>query len=80
MTAKSQKSLIREYLEAGNSITPEEARVKFGCGRLSARVGEINVDLDREYNACRIVCKMIPITGFNGKKKMIGQYRMTSVF
>ncbi len=35
---KSQKAIIREYLEAGNSITQLEALRLFGCFRLGARI------------------------------------------
>ena len=76
MTAKSQKQSIREYLEKGNSITGKEADKMFGCGRLPARVLEINEDLYREQSIYWIICEMIPIIGFNGKHKRIGRYRM----
>ena len=38
---KSQNEAIREYLEAGHSITPLEALNKFGCFRLGARIADL---------------------------------------
>jgi hypothetical protein len=38
---KSQTQLIKNYLEAGNSITPIEALNLFGCFRLSARIKDL---------------------------------------
>ena len=35
---KGQTKAIKDYLEAGNSITSMEAYDKFGCTRLSARI------------------------------------------
>ena len=75
---KSQKQMIREYLEAGNTITPMEALTKFGCNRLSARIDEIKNDLydsDRDYLAT-IQTIMIPVIGFGGQTKRVAQYSM----
>ena len=38
---KTQQQHIREYLEAGNSITPLEALEKFGCFRLGAQIFDL---------------------------------------
>lgn len=38
---KSQNQAIREYLEAGHSITPLEALNKFNCFRLGARIADL---------------------------------------
>lgn len=38
---KSQNEAIREYLEAGHSITPLEALNKFCCFRLGARIADL---------------------------------------
>ena len=38
---KSQTKAIKDYLEAGNSITSMEAYDKFGCTRLSARIFDL---------------------------------------
>jgi len=75
---KSQKQMIREYLEAGNTITPMEALTKFGCNRLSARIDEIKNDLydsDRDYLAT-IQTIMIPVVGINGQIKRVARYSM----
>ncbi len=48
----SQKSYIKAYLLAGNSITPFEALEHFGCYRLQARISELrnkeNMDIITE--------------------------------
>lgn len=36
-----QNTLIRNYLENGNSITPLDALKLFGCFRLSARIHDL---------------------------------------
>lgn len=38
---KAQNQAIREYLEAGHSITPLEALNKFNCLRLGARIADL---------------------------------------
>lgn len=38
---KSQNAMIREYLEAGHSITPMDALNMFGCFRLGARIADL---------------------------------------
>ena len=40
-STKTQQQHIREYLEAGNSITPLEALEKFGCFRLGAQIFDL---------------------------------------
>lgn len=37
----SQVSEIKAYLDAGNSLTPIEALMKFGCFRLAARIKDL---------------------------------------
>lgn len=37
----SQNKQIKAYLDAGNSLTPIEALMKFGCFRLAARIKEL---------------------------------------
>ena len=41
MATKTQKELIREYLERGNSLTPMDALELFGCFRLATRIFEL---------------------------------------
>jgi len=41
MKHKSQMQRILARLEKGKSITPLEALEKFGCFRLSARIGQL---------------------------------------
>lgn len=41
MKHKSQLAKILTRLEKGKSITPLEALEKFGCFRLSARIGQL---------------------------------------
>jgi hypothetical protein len=41
MEAKSQKQLVLEYLEKGNTITPIEALNMFGTFRLASRINEL---------------------------------------
>lgn len=38
---KSQNAMIKEYLEAGHSITPIDALNMFGCFRLGARIADL---------------------------------------
>jgi hypothetical protein len=38
---ETQNTLIRNYLENGNSITPLDALNLFGCFRLSARIYDL---------------------------------------
>ena len=40
-TSVSQNALIREYLEAGNTITSLEALNLFGCMRLASRICDL---------------------------------------
>ena len=79
---KSQKQMIREYLEAGNTLTPMEALTKFGCNRLSARIKEIREDgwaeyLDSNDGALNIITtEMIQVIGFNGMAKRVARYSL----
>jgi len=78
---KSQKQMIREYLEDGNVITPEDARIRFGCNRLSGRIKEIREDLEWENIIDQMAIKyidteMIPVIGFGGQTKRVAQYSM----
>lgn len=41
MAKQSQRDLILQYLESGNSITQMEAIEMFGCTRLAARINEL---------------------------------------
>lgn len=41
MARKSQKEMILEYMESGNSITQIEATERFGCTRLASRINEL---------------------------------------
>lgn len=36
--------LIKKWLEAGNTIDAELARVKFGCHRLASRISDLRSD------------------------------------
>ena len=38
---KTQNQQIKEYLEAGNKITPIEALNMFGCFRLASRISDL---------------------------------------
>lgn len=38
---KTQKQMIREYLESGKSLTPLQALNRMRCFRLSARISEL---------------------------------------
>ena len=40
-TTLSQTRAILAYMQAGNAITPEDARKMFGCSRLSGRIKDI---------------------------------------
>ena len=78
---KSQKQMIREYLEAGNTITPMEALTKFGCNRLSGRIKEIREDFEGENFIDQMSIKyidteMIPVIGFGGQTKRVARYSM----
>lgn len=56
---KTQQQHIREYLEAGNSITPLEALEKFGCFRLGAQI----FDLKKKGMAIEMTMKTDENTG-----------------
>ena len=47
---KTQKQQIREYLEAGNSITQLAALNDFGCMRLADVIFKIRNDYQDEYD------------------------------
>lgn len=53
--AKSQKSLVLEYIERNGSITPLEAQKHIGCLRLGARIWDLKHD---GYN---IVTEMVRV-------------------
>lgn len=38
---KSQAAMILAYISAGNSITADESKNKFGCARLAARICDL---------------------------------------
>ena len=40
-TSSSHRAVIRQHLEAGNSLTSLQALNHFGCARLAARIGEL---------------------------------------
>jgi hypothetical protein len=41
VTTESQRKRISEWFEIGHELTPKEARERFKCERLAARVKEI---------------------------------------
>lgn len=63
----TQCDQIREWLEAGNSITPLEALQQFGCMALSQRIGE----LKREHGLS-IETEMIELPN----KKRVARYSL----
>lgn len=52
---ESQSQLLRAHLESGKEITAKDALLKFGIGRLSARIHELRVDhnlvIDTRYES-----------------------------
>lgn len=44
MTIESQRVRVKNYLEAGNKLTPIEALDKFGCFRLAAVIHVLKKD------------------------------------
>lgn len=58
-STKSQQQHIKEYLEAGHSITPLEALEMFGCFRLGAQI----FDLKKKGMAIEMVMKKDENTG-----------------
>ena len=48
----SHRTKIREYLEAGNTVTAIEALEKFNCFRLAARIDDLRregLDIETEF-------------------------------
>lgn len=41
MDTASQKKLILETLKRGETLTPDEAKARFRCGRLAPRIKEL---------------------------------------
>ena len=52
----NQTQAIKEYLEAGNTLTSMEAFEKFGCTRLSAKIFNLRKD---GYNIDAIPCTSV---------------------
>ena len=64
----TQADAILNHLQAGNTITPLDAYMLYGCLALHSRVAELR---ERKYN---IKCKLISVGGH----KRVGQYRLIS--
>ena len=58
--ALKQTEAIKQYLDAGNTITAIEALNKFGCFRLASRIHDLKTE--------GYVVKKIMITGENNKR------------
>lgn len=58
--ALKQTEAIKQYLDAGNSITAIEALNKFGCFRLASRIHDLKTE--------GYVVDKIMITGENNKR------------
>lgn len=67
----SQREMILNHLIHRDSITQREASVRYGVGRLAARIEEIR---QRGNN---IATKMIPVTKSNGESTHVGEYSMS---
>ena len=50
---KSQKEIILEWMQMGNSITELDAILEFGCGHLAGRIKELK-DAGHDIRADRI--------------------------
>lgn len=58
--ALKQTEAIKQYLDAGNSITAIEALNKFGCFRLASRIHDLKTE--------GYVVDKIMVTGENNKR------------
>ena len=67
----SQREMILDHLIHYDSITQREASVRYGVGRLAARIEEIR---QRGNN---IATKMILVTKSNGESTHVGEYSMS---
>lgn len=55
--SEAQEIAILNHLLSGESITPMEALMKFGCFRLSARIYYIRHELGHEVKMERVTCE-----------------------
>ena len=69
----SQREMILNHLIHRDSITQREASVRYGVGRLAARIEEIR------QRGADIATKMIPATKSNGESTHVGEYSMSLV-
>jgi len=63
---------VREHLEAGNTLTQNEAMTLFGIGRLVARIN----DLKRA--GMDIESKMVPVINRHGERVRVSQYKLAA--
>lgn len=75
MTLKNEQTAtqlkeILSYMKLGNSITPDDAKQLFGCGRLSARIYDL-----RKLNF-EIIAERRKFVNRNGHKGSVCMYHL----
>lgn len=69
-TSSSHRAVIRQHLEAGNSLTSLQALNHFGCARLASRIDELR------QAGLNITTTMIPVKNRAGKLVRVAEYRL----
>lgn len=69
-TSNSHRAVIRQHLEAGNSLTSLQALNHFGCARLASRIDELR------QAGLNITTTMIPVKNRAGKLVRVAEYRL----
>ena len=69
---KRQTRQVLEYLQAGNTITQEQAQRLFNCWRLASRISELRNDYGYSITTYRI-----PVQTEDGEKRSFAKYAMT---
>ncbi len=71
-TSSSHRAVIRQHLEAGNSLTSLQALNHFGCARLAARIDELrNAGMSIETRWLRVQNRQ-------GKWVRVAEYRLAA--
>ena len=68
---KKQARQVLEYLQAGNTITQEQAQRLFNCWRLASRISELRNEYGYEITTYRI-----PVVTDDGDRRSYAKYAL----
>lgn len=72
-TSNSHRAVIRQHLEAGNSLTSLQALNHFGCARLASRIDELR------QAGMNIETHWLRVQNRQGKWVRVAEYRLADL-